>query len=194
MLDEWLRKSSENDDERKTFFQGKKSQYILVIIIFLGLLALIWPVTKTEQPVLPAAGSDKIITDEDSVKMQLTAELESILAQIEGAGEVNVSLTLDSDGVKTYASNIRDESREIQETDSRGTKKQTSEKSVQRDLAVSSGTPLLLEDRFPEVMGVLVVAEGARTPEIREKLTNATVTLLNISPHKVRVMSRKGEK
>jgi stage III sporulation protein AG len=192
MIDEWFRKDNEKEGEKKWPLKGKKSQYILVIIICLGLLALIWPISQVEKEVSPASEPDKMLPADNSKKRQLTVEVESILSQIEGAGKVNVSIIMDSEGVKTYASNIRDEKREIQETDSSGTRKQTVEESKIRDLAVSAGAPLLLEEKTPKVLGILVVAEGARIPEVKERLTNAAVTLLNIAPHRVRVVSRKG--
>ncbi|MBC7074870.1 MAG: hypothetical protein H5T98_02110 [Syntrophomonadaceae bacterium] len=195
MLDEWIRKNREDREGEKVFFQGKKSKYLLVIIICIGLLALIWPGTRSEQPeqrVLQEANSNKAVDSADSLKAQLVAELESILSQIEGAGTVKVSLILSSDGIKTYASNVRKESRETEENDSKGGEKRISEESVSQDLAVSAGDPLLIEEKFPEVLGVLVVADGAGIPAVRERLADATATLLNISIHKVRVMSREG--
>ncbi len=59
-------------------------------------------------------------------------------------------------------------------------------------MAVSSGNPLLLEEKMPEILGVLIVADGADDPQVKENLTNAASTLLDISPHRVRVMPREG--
>ncbi len=193
MLEEWMRKGKEDTNQNKWPIDNSKVKYLLVIIISLGLLAIIWPTTKVQPDTSSTVSEPKPVASSSSVKDSLTGELESILAQIEGAGQVNVSLTLSSEGVKTYASNIRDEKRDIQETDNRGTKKTTTEQNITRDLAVSSGNPLLVEEKRPDILGVLVVAEGANDPRITEKLTNATATLLNISPHKITVMPRKGE-
>ena len=122
---------------------------------------------------------------------ELAGELEAILAQIEGAGQVQVSISLESDGQKTFASNDRNETRETAENGPGGTVKKISEKNTTRDLAVSGGNPLLVENRYPRVIGVLVVAEGAGSPAVCERLINATTTLLNISSHQVSVMPRR---
>ena len=45
---------------------------------------------------------------------------------------------------------------------------------------------------MPEILGVLVVADGAQDPQVKENLAQATATLLDISPHRVRVMPREG--
>lgn len=187
MLYEWIR-GDKNDTEGRTLFPGKKSRYIMVIAICLGLLALIWPVTRTDKD----SGSKTLANNTSSgesrkINRELASELEYILSRIEGAGKVEVSISLASGGLKTYAANTRNENREIAESQN-GLKKTTSESNVTRDLAVSAGAPLLVENKTPEVIGVLVVAEGAHSPLIQEKLIQATATLLNISPHQVCVM------
>ncbi len=187
MLYEWIR-GEKKDDEGRPPFPGKKSRYILVIAICLGLLALIWPVTRTD-----TAGNNKTATrskeiaSDQKFNQELAAELEYILSRIDGAGKVKVSITLASEGLKTYAANTRNESRSIEESQS-GANKKTTETNVSRDLAVSAGAPLLVENKTPEVVGVLVVAEGATSPIVQEKLVQATAILLNISPHQVCVM------
>lgn len=192
MLDEWIRKGNGEKKDVKDYLQGKKFRYLLIIISCLGLLALIWPVSSTEESASPIA--ERELKEEGSAEAKISRELESILSQIEGAGKVQVSISLSSDGLKTYASNLRNERRESEETDSQRNKKKSIEESAVRDLAVSSGNPLLIENRSPEVLGVLIVADGARAAVVREKLSRATATLLNISPHKVMVMPGKGEK
>ncbi|MEN6348389.1 MAG: hypothetical protein ABFD08_03180 [Syntrophomonas sp.] len=191
MLDEWIRKSRELEDNN-SFLKGGKSRYVMVIIICLGILALLWPVSKVEKP-STAVSNSPAANEGASLKTQLTADLESILSQVDGAGKVEVSLTLSSDGVKSYASNRRDEKRETEETDAKGLKKNSQEENLVQDLAVSSGSPLLVEEKFPQVLGVLVVADGARKQTVQENLTDAAATLLNIPAHRVRVLPRKGE-
>ena len=185
MLHEWIR-GENNSDEGRSLFPGKKSRYILVIAICLGLLALIWPVTRTDKTGNNVARTGAISSDKKPDR-ELASELEHILSRIDGAGKVEVSITLASGGLKTYAANTRNESRAIEESQN-GASKKTTETNVARDLAVSAGAPLLVENKTPEVMGVLVVAEGATSPIIQEKLVQATATLLNISPHQVCVM------
>lgn len=187
MLAEWMRSSQEGGAGQKNEWV-KKSKYLLVILGCLGILALIWPVTNTSQKSsvstpLPAYQKE----DVEGVKAQMEEELASILSQIEGAGRVEVSLTLSSDGVKTYAANVREEKKDYAE-ESGGSKKVTNETNVSQDIAVNSGGALLVEHKNPEVVGVLVVAEGAGNSKVRENLTYAAATLLDIPVHKVKVM------
>ncbi|HCF51291.1 MAG TPA: stage III sporulation protein AG, partial [Syntrophomonas sp.] len=51
---------------------------------------------------------------------------------------------------------------------------------------------LLVEEKTPEVLGVLVVAAGASNVAVKEQLSSATATLLNIPLHRVMVVAGKG--
>lgn len=195
MLEEWIRGMTAQDDGKTGFMRGKKAKYLLVILICLGLLVLIWPTTSIKPQVSESGASKNSVTagSTDNTKAQLRDELAAILAQVEGAGKVEVSLMLTSEGVKTFAANTRDESRNTHEIDRQGVEKKIVEQNVVQELAVSGGQALLVEQKYPEVVGVLVVADGANDPVIREKLINATATLLNISSYKVEVMPRSFE-
>ncbi|MGI5921045.1 MAG: hypothetical protein ACOX6I_04850 [Syntrophomonadaceae bacterium] len=192
MLDEWIRDftgKGQQGSERLNV-GGKKGKYVLVILICLGLLALIWPDSEAG-PQKPAAGiSPEGTTSSSTIKSKMTAELETILSAVNGAGVVKVSLTLTSDGVKNYATNVREERRDTEEKDTKGVQKKITELSTVKDLAVSGGDSLMVEQKYPEVVGVLVVADGASDPVIKEELTEATITLLNIPPDRVKVLAR----
>ncbi len=190
MLEEWIRgiKEPENASEARDW--KKWSRYLLAIVVCIGLLALIWPMDKSQPS--PAA----VKTNNSSVeqaKAKLTAELQSILSQVEGAGEVGVSISLNSNGLKDYASNTKNEIRETSEQDRSGGDRKIREENLSSDIAVSGGAALLVEEKAPQVLGVLVVADGAGNAAVKERLTDATATLLNISPHQIRVVPRKEE-
>lgn len=190
MLDEWVRGWNGGKEGGSIWFKGRKSKYLLVIVICLGLLALLWPVAKTDKKT--PAQTERETPSSADIKNRTAVDLEKILSRIEGAGKVEVSISLASDGSKTYACNTRSEKNTIEERDPKGSSKTTSQENTSHDLAVSGGTPLLLENRAPEVLGVLVVADGAVDARVRERLMNATATLLNVPSHKVRVMPREG--
>ncbi len=191
MLDEWVRSLTGDNEEGASFFKSKKGRYLIIIAISLGLLALVWKPAPNVDNQSPKEMLQQLPAN-SSVKAQLTQELKVILSQIEGAGEVEVSITLASDGEKSYASNSVDEKREIEESNPQGTVQETVETKRSRDLAVTSGDALLIENKFPQVIGVLVVAEGAKYPVVKERLTAATATLLDIPSHKVSVMPGQG--
>ncbi|HWP95914.1 MAG TPA: hypothetical protein VN426_03620 [Syntrophomonadaceae bacterium] len=191
MLDEWVRAWRKNEEGGVSWFKAGKSRYLMVILICLGLLAILWPVTKSDVKTTTSdAQQAQSLTGGAGSRM--AADLEKILSKVEGAGKVDVSISLASEGSKTYASNTRSEKNTIEERDPKGSSKTTSQENISHDLAVSAGSPLLLEDKTPEVLGVLVVADGATDATVRERLLNATATLLNVTTHKVLVMPREG--
>ncbi len=190
MLEEWLRKKDEPGGN--SWFSGKKNRYILLILICLGLLALVWPGSKVEEAPPLSTNGEYQGEGTKNIKAQMTSELEAILSEIAGAGKVEVSLNLSSGGHKSYAINRRDERRETEDNQERNITKHSLEENRVEDLAVSSGKPVLVEELSPEVLGVLVVADGGGNAEVKERLTGATATLLNISAHRVRVMPRIG--
>ena len=192
MWEEWIKKIGGNEEKKGWADWGKKGSYLLVILICVGILALIWPQGKSEvqKAALPETQTSSGVSQ---AKANIANELQNILSQVEGAGKVQVSISLSSDGLKSYARNTKDEQRETQELDRSGGDRNIKENNQSSDIAVSGGSALLVEDRAPEIVGVLVVADGAKNGAVKERLTAATTTLLNISPQQVRVEARKGE-
>ncbi|HCF71751.1 MAG TPA: hypothetical protein DER33_09260 [Syntrophomonas sp.] len=187
-MEEWIRGIKEETGE-KFSLRSKKGRYLIVIVVCLGLLALLWPAPNrsgTQQSVSRPNGGTG-----GSIKEQMQAELETILSQVDGAGKVEVRMTLASDGLKNYAVNIKDETRKTEEKDYKGVERTIDEQNTVKDLAVSGGESLLVEQKSPQILGVLVVADGACDPMVKEELTNVTATLLNLSAYQVRVAARR---
>jgi len=191
--DEWKKKITGDLEKSGAANWSKKGKYLIVAAVCLGILSLMWPINNSV-PVQTAAPSAMKYEGVAQAKADLAVELESILSQVEGAGTVQVSITLSSDGLKSYARNTKHERRETQEMDRNSGDRNITEENQSSDIAASGGAALLVEDSAPEVVGVLVVAEGAANSLVKEKLTDATTTLLNIAPHQVRVVARKGDK
>lgn len=174
-----------------SWFQTPKGRLVLVALICVGLLAIIWPLGKEGQhkAVPVSASAEPVLTGKSR---QMSFQLEQILSRIAGAGLVQVDIMLASDGSREYARNTREERRDTNEQQIQGLSKRVLEESTVHDLAVSSGNPLLVEERTPEVLGVLVVATGASDVAVKEQLSTATATLLNIPLHRVMVVAGKG--
>lgn len=190
MLEEWIRNGNQSSTGL-SWFQSKKGKTILVIVVSIGLLAILWPVGQINPP--PAAPVSAAAEPGYTGKsQQIGAQLEQILSQIDGAGKVQVNIMLASEGSREYAHNTREEKRDTSEQQAPGQNKRVVEQSTSFDLAVSAGSPLLVEEKAPEVLGVLVVAEGAANVAVKEQLSSATATLLNIPLHRVMVVAGKG--
>lgn len=104
----------------------------------------------------------------------LSLHLASVLGQIEGAGDVGVFLTVASEGEKVIAT----------------------ESTVEEDGTVvttpvlSGGDVIVLEEKYPQVTGVLIVAEGANDLNVRFALLEATASVLNINQSIIKVYTK----
>ena len=189
MLEEWVRGIYPGKGEEGNG-HSRWSRYILVILICIGMLALIWPMGKNESVQVSEESTSGSV---ERSQQNISQELENILSQVKGAGQVRVSISLNSDGLKSYASNTKNDVRETVEQDNKGGDRQVREENISSEIAVSGGSALLVEEKAPQITGVLVVADGANDPVVKEELGEATAALLNLSPHQIRVLPRKEE-
>lgn len=127
-----------------------------------------------------------------SFEEQLEERVEKILSKMEGVGRVEVMLTtsygkevfIAEDNNSTYSSTKEEDNeggrREIQSED-------VQSKIVMKNTGSGSTEPVVLKEKQPEVKGVLILAEGGEDPRIKQKLTAAAETLLDVPAHKVQV-------
>ena len=127
--------------------------------------------------------------DERWSESRLEREVAAILAQIKGVGRVVVDLHLATTEEKQWL--YREERQERTTPDEQGNG--ASEFMLRREPVFqrkSGGveTPVCSGQKAPEISGVLVVAEGAADPTIRQQLGEATAILLGIALHRVIVL------
>ena len=127
------------------------------------------------------------------VESQMARSLEGILSGVEGVGQIKVLLTLKGGPQYAYANNIDRTKKETMETDTAGGTREITERTDKEQLVLSRSQngveePILLKELSPEIKGVVVVAEGAGNPHIKEGLTRAVQTVLGISAHRVTVL------
>lgn len=123
---------------------------------------------------------------------QLEGKLSGILRQISGVGEVSVMVTLSSGKEVVPAFNTVESGSETNERDSGGGTRSVTQSSTDKRVASNSGSitadqPLIVKEVMPEVKGVIVVAEGAKNPEVVERLTEAVQTVLGVPAFRVKV-------
>ncbi len=177
----WLKKVK--DQPWKT----PKIKAVVVVLALIGIALILWPTspapspsaTPSEQSAVPPPGAGSEAMEK---------ELSLVLSQISGVGAVRTKLTLNSEGTQVYARTERTETRQTRETDRNGTTRNITEQSSDRQLVLSNNTPVLEESKTPEIVGVLVVAEGADDPAVEESLTQAVTGLLGISASRVTVL------
>lgn len=104
----------------------------------------------------------------------LARELEETLSAIQGAGEVTVMISFSSDGETVIAMET------ITEED--GT--------IVTTPVFVGGEVVVLEEKNPEISGVLIVAEGAEDLSVRFDLLSAAASVLDIDQSLIKVYAR----
>lgn len=169
---------------------GKSPQMkvTVAILTLIGMALILWSPSSAPPPPSNSSQDQNTIATSSFDKAVLEKELSQILSQISGVGAVQTKVSLESDGYRIFASNERRETRQTQEKDGSGTTRDIIEKTEDRQLVLSNNVPVLEESKAPEVIGVLVVAEGADDPAVEECVSQAVTGLLGISASRVTVL------
>jgi len=138
----------------------------------------------------PANPSTKI----GVLEKELESKLQTNILMMEGVGRVQVSVNFLTGLKNEYVRNNNVTKRTNKETDKVGGTRETTEITENNQVVMPSGSSqpvIAMEDR-PEIGGVLVIAEGARDPKVREGIHTAVQTLLNIPSARITVVPMGG--
>ncbi|MGG5462450.1 stage III sporulation protein AG [Clostridium sp. B9] len=120
------------------------------------------------------------------------SDLEEILGKISGVGEVDVVINFESSEVKVPAIDNSSQKSTTEETDSEGGTRVNSQETEGDKIVMSNNSdgsaPVILRTDKPNVIGVMVVAEGAEDSKTKYEITKAVSSLYNISVDKVNVL------
>ena len=111
-------------------------------------------------------------------------------------GKVEVVLSLESTNQKVVekdvpASRSSQESSGAQESSS-ASSVTTEESTVYQTDSDGSETPYVVRENYPEIRGVLVVAQGGGDPVAVQQIQEAVMALFRVEAHKIKVMKMKG--
>ncbi|MCW2277328.1 hypothetical protein [Heliophilum fasciatum] len=208
----------------EAWFKPPKDKIIGVIgaAFFLGLALMLWqsgerteesswfgrqptPTTGSPAPVATTAATDgaKINRGSELAGQEKLVEerVASALARIAGVGQADVRISLAQGTVSEYAINTNGNNRKVEERDKQGGTRVTSDATDTRQVVVlkEGGTgaqekPVVVREMRYQVAGVLVVADGAKDPAIKEQIARAVSTLLDVPAHKVSIFAREVSK
>jgi stage III sporulation protein AG len=130
----------------------------------------------------------------NSLENDLENKLQTTLSRMNGVGQVEVSVSLYSGLKSNYARNENVTKRTSKETDKASGTRETTEVTENNQLVMPDGVtqPVMVMEERPEVAGVLVIAEGAKDPVIKENIHMALKTLLDIPAAKITVEAMGG--
>ncbi len=185
--------------------KGKFKLWGIAFLVLLGILLMILPGLFLQEPRdKPLSGEQQQIKLTDSVEYgasfllelekQLAEQAEEILNQGDGFGKVRVAVTLEAGPEQDIARNIQNQESVVEEKDSGGGTKVTSEVQEQVEYVFAQGRdePLILREKSAEIKGVLVMAEGASDSVIKQQLSKAIQALFALPAHRVMILPMKG--
>ncbi|MGI6485768.1 MAG: stage III sporulation protein AG [Thermoanaerobacterales bacterium] len=135
--------------------------------------------------------------DEDSnYKTRTETQLAELLQKVENIGQVNVMITLENEELIETAFNIITNEKVSEERDNEGGIRTITEIQENQEVVVISKSgedePVVIKKTTPKIKGVLIVAEGASSSHVKEKIIRAASTLLDIPVYKISVLPNSG--
>ena len=177
---------------------NNKLIYKLLAVLIIGIIILIianvfTSNTKKVDNDLQASSFPKDVSNADlEYGVLLEEKLEEILSKLKGVGDVKVMITLEDTVEKIPAFNTSKNNETTNEVDSQGGTRETIREGMDiQMLTGSEGSLMILKEIKPTVRGVIVIAQGAEDPEIKEMLYDAVKTVLGIPGNRVEVYSSK---
>ncbi len=178
--------------------KGKKI-YLITFILLIGLLLIqldsILGVGGNIQESTEESEKEVIFMNKDLEADDIEKRLEAILSQVKGTGQVTVMLTYEGSSEYKYAEVTDKHIKETTETDQTGGNREIVERSEKHQLILPRNSqgqeePVLIREEYPNIKGVVVVAEGANNIKVKESITYAVQTALGIGSHRITVLPR----
>lgn len=104
-------------------------------------------------------------------------KIESVISRIDGAGVTDIVISFSGGITQQYAY----------------TTEKVTENGVvteKNTLVLVSGKPVLIAEKFPEIQGVVIVAEGAGNAAVKLEIIRAVQALLEVPNEKIEVFKR----
>lgn len=148
--------------------------------------------TPVAQPSTQQSPSDT--TRIGILEKELEKKLVQNLQQMNGVGSVQVLVTFSSSLKTDYATNGSVTKKTTKESDKSGGTRESTEVTENNQLVMPNGAsqPVIVMEERPTVAGILIIAEGASDPKVRENIHNAVRTLLDIPTNKITVQPMGG--
>lgn len=136
----------------------------------------------------------KKIQEKDAYITALENKLEQTIEGMEGAGKVDVMITLKDNGEKILDKNQPYESEEETNTEeNKESKKNRIQNNQETVLVETEGNtePIIVRELYPDIEGVVVVCEGGDNSALTVKIKEAVQALFSIDAHIIVVCKSK---
>ncbi len=160
-----------------------KKYKFAVLVLLLGIALLLLPSGKKAEP-KEESKQESSLSDE-AYAAQMESRLQEMLAQIQGAGQVRVMLTLQRGSRAEYQTDLQLSSNE--ENQQRSEERKT--------VILSEGSaydkPAVSAVEYPEFLGALIVCQGAQQAGVKLSIVQAVSALTGLSSDQITVVKMK---
>lgn len=163
----------------------KKYKYA-VLILLLGIALLLLPSSKKETQT-QTAEAPQTTADDDTYAAQTEQRLTEMLSKIDGAGRVEVMLTLRTGSRTRYLTDTQNS----EETSESGTQRTSEQKTVILSEGSAYDKAAVSAVDYPLFQGALIVSEGADSASVKLALTQAVAALTGLSSDQITVVKMK---
>lgn len=190
-------------------FNWKMNKEKLIFLFCSGLLLFMISIPSgkgdgTEN--LPASGREQERTgsmgeeqagrgsSDTSYEEELEERIASILSRVDGVGDVDVMVVLESTGEKVFRVDTSVSSSRSEEVSQDGEnrisdQKETTESTVLGGSGTDEG-PLIEKERMPEISGIIISADGGGSDLVKAEISEAMEALFGLPAHKIKVLKR----
>lgn len=154
----------------------KKYKYAAVVIL-IGILLLCWPAGETKEKEKTPAIEESLAETEE--------RMEKILSEIEGAGELQLMLTVEAGSEQLLA---REQSLSYSGAAASPEEYDRSETCVVISKGSGGEEVVVTKSIYPVYRGALIVCEGGSDPQVKLALTEAVSALTGLGAEKISVV------
>lgn len=200
-----LKESFNKEGNQKKKVENLVFFLVLLIIVVIAINLILNPkenknsntVINSEKQFVSQNSNTVVLAEEDSVtdvhnqEYILKKDLEKILSNIEGAGDVQVMITYtESSEIKAmFNENVKESTTE--ETDSTGGIRTISQTDSSKEVVYTEDdgkkVPITEKVIMPKIEGAIILAEGANDANIKNDIILAVEAVTGLSTHKIQV-------
>ena len=163
----------------------KKKLEIMVVIIVIAVMLLIYFSTFSAKEEGQSGQNQTQLQSQETFSAASEEEkLVKVLSQIQGAGKVEVMITYEGTSEKVPAYNSDTQTSSTNE-EADGTNRVIENAIESKQPLTEEGGAVVISEKRPGVLGVIVVAEGAGNMDVKMELQRAVTTALGVSAQQV---------
>lgn len=186
------------------WIKGFDNKKIIEYLVLIGILGIVIIITANSLWGNENKGSTTPIQVSKQVRYQTVNDLNyglekkvaQILSEIQGVGRVAVLITYESGPQNIFVKDSKENESQTFEKGTGGGERRIQQKELENKLVFADEQngikkPVVLKQIAPEVMGVVVVADGANDPSVCSSIVRAVKAVTGVEEHRIQVFKMR---